>query len=95
MITEILQQILLGSPVLCEYDDLFIHFPDQLHRLLRLGVRLDCTDTLQQLHHPVTFGRIGRQFFDQINESNEYGVTAAADFTLQCYKGEHAAEIAA
>ncbi|MNC57159.1 hypothetical protein D3C75_1068030 [compost metagenome] len=95
MIAEVLQQIFLGGAVFGEDDDLFIHITDQLHRFLRFRVRLDGTDALQELHHPLTLRRIGRKLLDQVNQCNENGISAAAYLTLKCHQGEHAAEIAA
>ncbi|MNT66291.1 hypothetical protein D3C72_2043490 [compost metagenome] len=95
MIAEVLQQIFLGGTVFGEDDDFFIHFTDQLHRFLRFCVRLDGTDALQQLHHPLTLRRIGRKLLDQVDQCNEYGITAAANFTLKRHQREHAAEIPA
>ncbi|MNN50127.1 hypothetical protein D3C81_1647000 [compost metagenome] len=52
-VTEVLQQILLRSPILGEHDHLVIHFTDQLHRFLRLAVRFDLTDQVDKIPNPI------------------------------------------
>ncbi|MNC43323.1 hypothetical protein D3C75_921780 [compost metagenome] len=95
MITEILEQILLGGPVFGEDNHLFVHFPDQLHGFFRFRVRFDGAYRLKQLHHPLTLGRVGRELLDQVDEGDEDGIPAAAHLPLKRDQRQHAAEIAA